>query len=334
MFKSGIDGFKEIKEGVSKANFILPEPCRKINSFKNVAQCGQTFVEDVYATGLKSIISTFNDMISEEDSTQETLTKMSSNFDQMIEQMGVDIDEKTKMKIEKAKIAVSSLVDFSVEDKNLYAGLPSSIIKIDEIIWESAEESVQITNDLLESWSGRYSPAAKKFFDICKSEHGSIRKTELSKCGAKVLEDFNVDQKTSLMTDFLQFSFDKFDEDGNDELSFMEFEKIFANFIATSGSTMIKVFDKNGNGLLDKAEIVQILKELGKYGRFQADSLEGSNINYYLHPAADNASKFISSFLVTIKDTISMSEMTNMTAKVITRLASDYYELQMKNWEK
>jgi len=54
-------------------------------------------------------------MISEEDSTQETLTKMSSNFDQMIEQMGVDIDEKTKMKIEKAKIAVSSLVDFSVE---------------------------------------------------------------------------------------------------------------------------------------------------------------------------------------------------------------------------
>ncbi len=51
MFKSGIDGFKEIKEGVSKANFILPEPCRKINSFKNVAQCGQTFVEDVYATG-------------------------------------------------------------------------------------------------------------------------------------------------------------------------------------------------------------------------------------------------------------------------------------------
>jgi len=60
------------------------------------------------------------------------------------------------------------------------------------------------------------------------------------------------------MTDFLQFSFDKFDEDGNDELSFMEFEKIFANFIATSGSTMIKVFDKNGNGLLDKAEIVQV----------------------------------------------------------------------------
>ena len=41
MFKSGIDGFKEIKHGVSKANFILPEPCRNINSFKNVAQCGQ-----------------------------------------------------------------------------------------------------------------------------------------------------------------------------------------------------------------------------------------------------------------------------------------------------
>ncbi len=59
-------------------------------------------------------------MISEEDSTQETLTKMSSNFDQMIEQMGVDIDEKTKMKIEKAKIAVSSLVDFSAEGEFNY----------------------------------------------------------------------------------------------------------------------------------------------------------------------------------------------------------------------
>ena len=119
MFKSGIDGYKEIKEGVSKANFILPESCRNMNSFKNVAQCGQTFVEDVYATGLKSIISTFNDMVGDEDSTHETLNKLSTNFDQIIEQMGVDIDEKTKMKIEKTKIAVSSLVDFTIEGKNI-----------------------------------------------------------------------------------------------------------------------------------------------------------------------------------------------------------------------
>ena len=146
------------------------------------------------------------------------------------------------------------------------------MLKIDAIIWESAEESVQITDSLLQSWSGRYTPAAKKFFDLCKGENESIRKNELSQCGAKVLEDFKVDQsqffmpkknhknfaETSLMTDFLQFSFDKFDEDGNNELSFDEFEKIFANFIATSGSTMIKLFDKNGNGLLDKAEIVQV----------------------------------------------------------------------------
>ena len=66
---------------------------------------------------VKSIISTFNDMIGDEDSTHETLNKLSTNFDQMIEQMGVDIDEKTKMKIEKAKIAVSSLVDFTLEGK-------------------------------------------------------------------------------------------------------------------------------------------------------------------------------------------------------------------------
>ncbi len=90
-------------------------------------------------------------------------------------------------------------------EKNLYAGLPSSIIKIDEIIWESAEESVQITNDLLESWSGRYSPAAKKFFDICKGENESIRKTELSKCGAKVLEDFNVDQSKFITEKNMKF---------------------------------------------------------------------------------------------------------------------------------
>ena len=79
-------------------------------------------------------------------------------------------------------------------DKNLYAGIPSSMLKIDEIIWESAEESVQITDSLLQSWSGRYTPAAKKFFDLCKGENESIRKNELSQCGAKVLEDFKVDQ--------------------------------------------------------------------------------------------------------------------------------------------
>lgn len=62
------------------------------------------------------------------------------------------------------------------------------------------------------------------------------------------------------MTDFLQFSFDKFDADWNGELDFQEFEKIFANFIATTGSTMIKLFDKNGNGILDKAEIIQVKK--------------------------------------------------------------------------
>ena len=53
MFKSSISGYKEIKAGISKTNFILPEPCRNMNSFKNVAQCGQTFVEDVYASGCK-----------------------------------------------------------------------------------------------------------------------------------------------------------------------------------------------------------------------------------------------------------------------------------------
>lgn len=36
-----------------------------------------------------------------------------------------------------------------------------------------------------------------------------------------------------------------------------------------------------------KNDIFQILKELGKFGRFQADSLDGSDINYYIHPAAD-----------------------------------------------
>ena len=80
MFKSGIEGAKEIREGIAKASFILPEPCRNINSFKNVAQCGQTFVEDVYATGLKSIITTFNDMIGDEESTHETLNKLSMNL--------------------------------------------------------------------------------------------------------------------------------------------------------------------------------------------------------------------------------------------------------------
>ena len=63
------------------------------------------------------------------------------------------MDEKTKMKIEKAKMVVSSLVDFTIEDKNLFAGIPSSLIKIDDIIWESAEESVQITDALLEEVS-------------------------------------------------------------------------------------------------------------------------------------------------------------------------------------
>ncbi|CAG5102733.1 Oidioi.mRNA.OKI2018_I69.chr1.g442.t1.cds [Oikopleura dioica] len=330
MFKSSISGYKEIKAGISKTNFIMPEPCRNMNSFKNVAQCGQTFVEDVYATGLKSIIATFNNLIGDTSSVQESLDKLNTNFDQLVLEMGGDIDENTKIKIEKAKIAISSLVDFTIEDKNLFAGIPSSIIKVDDIIWESAEESVQITDALLAKWGGRYTPAARKSFDLCRGENETIPKDQLSRCGEKLMEDLKISQKTSLMTDFLQFSFDKFDADWNGELDFQEFEKIFANFIATTGSTMIKLFDKNGNGILDKAEIVQILKELGKFGRFQADSLDGSDINYYIHPAAD----FISSFLVTIKETISKSEMTNMTAKVITRLAGDYYDLQMRNWTK
>ena len=57
-----------------------------------------------------------------------------------------------------------------------------------------------------------------------------------------------------MIIDFLKFSFDEFDDDRNGKLDFEEFEKIFANFIATAGSTMIKLFDRNEDGIIDKAE--------------------------------------------------------------------------------
>ncbi|CAG5082173.1 Oidioi.mRNA.OKI2018_I69.PAR.g10050.t1.cds [Oikopleura dioica] len=327
MFTSSLSGYKEIKEEFAKSQIVLPEICANMNSFKNVAQCGQSFVEDVYASGIKTLINVFG----ESYSVEESLNNLNANFDQLIEELGGEnlVDEKTKMKIEKAKMVVSSLVDFNIEDKNLFAGIPSSLIKIDDIIWESAEESVQITDALLEEWSGRYSSAARKLFDICRENDEEIPKYLLAKCGRKLMKDLKINQKTSLIIDFLKFSFDEFDDDRNGKLDFEKFEKIFANFIATAGSTMIKIFDRNEDGIIDKAETNKILKELGKLSVFQGDYLSGSYSNFYLHPTAD----LISSFLVSTKQTISKSEMTNMTAKVMTRLASDYYDLQVSDWE-
>ncbi|CAG5114427.1 Oidioi.mRNA.OKI2018_I69.chrUn_7.g17242.t1.cds [Oikopleura dioica] len=298
MFTSSLSGYKEIKEEFAKSQIVLPEICANMNSFKNVAQCGQSFVEDVYASGIKTLINVFG----ESYSVEESLNNLNANFDQLIEELG---------------------------DKNLFAGIPSSLIKIDDIIWESAEESVQITDALLEEWSGRYSSAARKLFDICRENDEEIPKYLLAKCGRKLMKDLKINQKTSLIIDFLKFSFDEFDDDRNGKLDFEKFEKIFANFIATAGSTMIKIFDRNEDGIIDKAETNKILKELGKLSVFQGDYLSGSYSNFYLHPTAD----LISSFLVSTKQTISKSEMTNMTAKVMTRLASDYYDLQVSDWE-
>ena len=56
MFTSSLSGYKEIKEEFAKSQIFLPEICANMNSFKNVAQCGQSFVEDVYASGSKRIV--------------------------------------------------------------------------------------------------------------------------------------------------------------------------------------------------------------------------------------------------------------------------------------
>ena len=96
-----------------KMFMLLDVSNHKTDNSQIILTLKKSFISDPCL--VKSIISTFNTLIGDTSSVQESLDKLNTNFDQLVLEMGGDIDENTKIKIEKAKIAISSLVDFTIE---------------------------------------------------------------------------------------------------------------------------------------------------------------------------------------------------------------------------
>ncbi|CBY31037.1 unnamed protein product [Oikopleura dioica] len=134
------------------------------------------------------------------------------------------------------------------------ADIAAHLIVADSSFWSNAAKITGSADAILRAWNGKFDKAMDDAFHMCTS--GSYVDHDIIwECGKKVTKmTFNKNPNFNLMGRYAASQFAQLDNNGDGKLNFAEFKRGFAGFFSTVGSTLVDIFDADGNGVLEGKE--------------------------------------------------------------------------------
>ncbi|CAG5110310.1 Oidioi.mRNA.OKI2018_I69.chr2.g4723.t1.cds [Oikopleura dioica] len=136
------------------------------------------------------------------------------------------------------------------------SGIAGDLVAADSHFWSNAGAISQNADSILKSpwWDGKFDKAMDDAFHMCTT--GSHVDLDIIwECGKKVTAaTFDKNPSFNLMGRYAASQFHQLDQDGDGQLNFDEFKRGFAGFFSTVGSTLVDIYDADGNGRLEGQE--------------------------------------------------------------------------------
>ncbi|CAG5110381.1 Oidioi.mRNA.OKI2018_I69.chr2.g4791.t1.cds [Oikopleura dioica] len=134
------------------------------------------------------------------------------------------------------------------------ADISGHLVAADTHFWTNAASITDSADSILNSWNGKYDKAMDDAFHMCTS-NDYVTADDIWECGKKVTAaTFDKNPSFNLMGRYGASQFNKLDKNHDGKLCFSEFKRGFAGFFSTIGSTLVDIFDADGNGRLEGQE--------------------------------------------------------------------------------
>merc|ERR1712127_77836 len=216
--------------------------------------------------------------------------------------MGISIDNQRKSYIFLKKMKLTAAT-YAAAASAMTGDISGQLVAADIHFWTNAAAITEFADSILKSWNGKYDKAMDDAFHMC-STSDSVSADDIWECGKKVTAaTFDKNPSFNLMGRYGASQFGALDKNKDGKLDFAEYKRGFAGFFSTIGSTLIDIYDADGNGLLENHEIQDMHIGLNKIW----DDFSSDKNRDLINPILDT---YTGSDLDNNYDTLSKAEMT------------------------
>jgi len=134
------------------------------------------------------------------------------------------------------------------------ADISAQLVAADTHFWTNAASITFNADSVLKSWGGKFDKAMDEAFHMC-TKGDFVTVDTIWECGKKVTAaTFDKNPSFNLMGRYATSQFNTLDKNADGKLNFDEFKRGFAGFFSTVGSTLVDIYDADGNGRLEGQE--------------------------------------------------------------------------------